>query len=219
MFTGIVETRGSIQTIHKRPEGLKIEISADQAFIESIHLGDSVAVDGICLTASALKSSSFVADVMPRTANLSHLGKLKIGDKVNLERALAVGGRLGGHMVTGHIDGEAKLVAKNWDGIAHKLSFSLEEALLKQIVYSGSIAINGVSLTVSELTESRFSVSLIPHTLEMTGLGLVGIGEHVHVETDILGKYVERFLNFKSVSEKGEKPCLSSAALTAFLMD
>lgn len=219
MFTGIVETRGSIQTIHKRPDGLKIEISVDQAFIESIHLGDSVAVDGICLTASGLKSSSFVADVMPRTVNLSHLGKLKIGDKVNLERALAVGGRLGGHMVTGHIDGEAKLVAKNWDGIAYKLSFSLEEALLKQIVYSGSIAINGVSLTVSELTESRFSVSLIPHTIEMTGLDLVRIGEHVHVETDILGKYVERFLNVKTVLEKGEKSCLSSAALTAFLMD
>lgn len=219
MFTGIVETRGNISNIHKRPEGLKIEISVEPSFIETVKLGDSVAVDGICLTASGLKPSSFMADVMPRTANLSHLGKLKIGDKVNLERALAVGGRLGGHMVTGHIDGEAKLIAKNWDGIAYKLSFALNAALLKQVVYSGSIALNGVSLTVSELTESYFSVSLIPHTLEMTGLGLVGIGEQVHVETDILGKYVERFLNFKSVSEKGEGKCLSSAALTAFLMD
>lgn len=219
MFTGIIETRGTIKKLITHTGGLKIEIEANAAFIESIALGDSIAVDGICLTACELHKETFVADAMPRTVSLSHLGQLKINGRVNLERAMAVGARLGGHIVTGHIDGEAKLIDKKQDGIAYKLSFMLESPLLRQVVYSGSIAVNGVSLTVSELTETTFSVSLIPHTLKETGFGLLKKGDTVHIETDVIGKYVERYLSFKPIEKRGDQTCLSSAALTAFLMD
>lgn len=193
MFTGIVEELGTVRAIKHGPHSAQLSIMAN-AVLSDLKIGDSVAVNGVCLTATHTDSDGFTADVMHETINRSSLGKLKIGSRVNLERAMATGGRFGGHIVSGHIDGTGCIASIRRDDNALWYRISAPDSILRYVVEKGSITIDGVSLTVAELTRDSFSVSLIPHTAAVTLLGLKRCGDIVNLEADIIGKYVEKLL-------------------------
>lgn len=206
MFTGLVEELGKVKAIEKGARSVRITISAKKV-LEDVKLGDSIAVNGVCLTAVAYDSSYFTADVMPETVNKTVLAHLKPGDLVNLERTLRLGDRFGGHMVSGHVDSVGKIIAKDQNDIAIIVKISVTPETSRYIIKKGSIAIDGISLTVVEATDTWFSVSLIPHTAKMTTLGYKRVGDAVNLETDIIGKYVEKLLMPKeteSVSTKSK---------------
>lgn len=190
MFTGIVEEVGTIRQLTRAGQENRLVIGA-ALVLQGTKLGDSIAVNGVCLTASHLTPTSFVADVMPETFRRTNLGELKPGAGVNLERALAYGGRIGGHFVTGHIDGRGTLSACRTEENAVVMIFAVEQGLREQIITKGSVAIDGISLTVGGLTEDGFWVSLIPHTVQNTVLRYRQVGDVVNIETDMLGKYVQ----------------------------
>ena len=165
-----------------------------QRVLEGTRLGDSIAVNGVCLTVTHLTGADFTADVMPETLRRSSLGQLRPGSRVNLERAMAADGRFGGHIVSGHIDGTGRIAATRRDDNAVWYTVETPAPLLRYIVEKGSITIDGISLTVAAVEQDRFSVSLIPHTAQVTILGEKGPGDTVNLETDIIGKYVEKLL-------------------------
>jgi riboflavin synthase len=191
MFTGIVEEIGTIRSIQPGSKSVRIAIEAD-VVLEGTKLGDSIATNGVCLTVTQLDTRCFWADVMPETLKRSGLGELRTGSPVNLERALRWDGRLGGHLVSGHIDGTGRLVAMDRDDNAVWYTISADEALLRYVVEKGSITLDGVSLTVAEVGCSHFRVSLIPHTRQITALGSKRIGDCLNIEVDIIAKYVEK---------------------------
>lgn len=192
MFTGIVEELGDVLSMDEiGPKG-QISILASKV-LEGTKLGDSIAVNGVCLTVADLKKGSFVADVMGETLNRSNLGSLKKGDKVNLERAMAADGRFGGHIVSGHIDGVGKIVSISPEGNAVWYTISASDSILDGIVEKGSIGIDGISLTVAKITQTSFSVSIIPHTRANTTLSSKQVGDMVNLENDMIGKYVKKF--------------------------
>lgn len=193
MFTGLVEELGYVQAMVRGSKSVRLTVSADKVLADA-KLGDSIAVNGTCLTVVAFTTASFTADVMPETVDRTVLAGLKSGDRVNLERTLAVGDRLGGHIVTGHIDGIGRIKEKRRLDNAVIITITAPVAVMKYVVNKGSIAIDGISLTVVEYTETAFTVSLIPHTAAMTTLGFKQAGEPVNLETDIIGKYVEKML-------------------------
>ena len=193
MFTGIVEELGTIRSIRRGAASAVLSIGAE-AVLSDLRIGDSVAVNGVCLTATGVDGSGFTADVMHETLQRSSLGALGPGSRVNLERAMAADGRFGGHIVSGHIDGTGTITARRQDDNAVWYTVSASPALLRYIVEKGSVAIDGISLTVASVEADRFSVSVIPHTAAMTLLGAKGPGDVVNLETDIIGKYVERLL-------------------------
>ena len=192
MFTGIIEEIGTVGSILKGKHSARIEIYA-KTVLGDLKIGDSVAVNGVCLTAVSLSSHSFTADVMHETLNRSSLSFLHQGSCVNLERAMAANGRFGGHIVTGHVDGIGKIIHIQQDDIAVQYKISAEDAIMKYIVEKGSIAIDGVSLTVVSVNESGFTVSIIPHTGAQTILLEKNTGSTVNLETDVIAKYVRRF--------------------------
>lgn len=194
MFTGIVEEIGTVKKI-ARGQKAYLEIQADKIFSD-IHIGDSIAVNGVCLTVTGFSGKIFTADVMNETFSRSSLGSLKTGSHVNLERAMSANGRFGGHIVSGHIDGTGKITNIKKDGNAVWYKISADENIIKYTVEKGSIAIDGISLTVAKVERDNFSVSIIPHTSEETILSEKKLGDTVNLENDIIGKYVERFLNF-----------------------
>ncbi|MDD7185151.1 MAG: riboflavin synthase [Oscillospiraceae bacterium] len=194
MFTGIVEEIGTVKKI-ARGQKAYLEIQADKIFSD-IHIGDSIAVNGVCLTVTGFSGKVFTADVMNETFSRSSLGSLKAGSHVNLERAMSANGRFGGHIVSGHIDGTGKITNIKKDGNAVWYKISASENIIKYTVEKGSIAIDGISLTVARIEKDNFSVSIIPHTSEETILSEKKVGDTVNLENDIIGKYVERFLNF-----------------------
>lgn len=194
MFTGIVEEIGTVKKI-ARGQKAYLEIQADKIFSD-IHIGDSIAVNGVCLTVTSFSGKVFTADVMNETFSRSSLGSLKTGSHVNLERAMSANGRFGGHIVSGHIDGTGKITNIKKDGNAVWYKISADENIIKYTVEKGSIAIDGISLTVARVERDNFSVSIIPHTSEETILSEKKAGDTVNLENDIIGKYVERFLNF-----------------------
>lgn len=194
MFTGIVEEIGTVKKI-ARGQKAYLEIQADRIFSD-IHIGDSIAVNGVCLTVTGFSGKVFTADVMNETFSRSSLGSLKAGSHVNLERAMSANGRFGGHIVSGHIDGTGKIINIKKDGNAVWYKISASENIIKYTVEKGSIAIDGISLTVARIEKDNFSVSIIPHTSEETILSEKKVGYTVNLENDIIGKYVERFLNF-----------------------
>lgn len=196
MFTGLVEEIGIIKQISPFSSGSRISISASKV-LEEVQLGDSIATNGICLTVTSFDQASFTVDVMPETMRHSSLGDLMPGDRVNLERALSLGDRLGGHMVSGHIDGTGRIENLTREDNAHWISIAAPPEILRYIIPRGSIAIDGVSLTVHHLDNKIFKVSIIPQTKEMTTLLNKNIGDRVNLECDMIGKYVERFLSFK----------------------
>ena len=193
MFTGIVEELGTIRSIRRGAASAVLSIGAE-AVLSDLRIGDSVAVNGVCLTATGVDRSGFTADVMHETLQRSSLGALGPGSRVNLERAMAADGRFGGHIVSGHIDGTGTIAERRRDDNAVWYTVSAPPALLRYIVEKGSIAIDGISLTVASVEADRFSVSVIPHTAAVTLLGAKGPGDVVNLETDIIGKYVERLL-------------------------
>lgn len=190
MFTGIVEEIG---TILKTGSSLKISASE---ILKDVHIGDSIAVNGICLTVTAFDTGSFTVDAMPETYKRTALKSLSCGSKVNLERAMAANGRFGGHIVSGHIDGTGRISDYRNDGNAIWMTVTTDRELLKYIAPKGSVAIDGVSLTVVDSLRDSFSVSLIPHTSSVTTLTSHRSGDIVNIETDVLAKYIGHLLSF-----------------------
>lgn len=198
MFTGIVEETGKIESVTKGSKSAILTVAAHKV-LEDTKIGDSIAVNGVCLTVTSISGNKFTADVMAETIRRSSLGSLKHGSKVNLERAMAADGRFGGHIVSGHIDGVGTIRSLIREDNAVWVEIETPDKLLKYIIEKGSIAIDGISLTVAKLTDDSFSVSVIPHTGEETTLLIKKPGDIVNLENDIVGKYVERFLNFNAV--------------------
>lgn len=201
MFTGIVEEIGTIKQIKKGAVSASMVIEGSVVTTDS-KVGDSIAVNGVCLTATKITGSIFEVDVMAETLRRSSLGELSIGSKVNLERAMAMGGRFGGHIVSGHIDGVGTIKDFKNEGNATWVRIAAPKEILKYIVMKGSIAIDGISLTVADLTETDFSVSVIPHTKDETTLLGKKIGATVNLENDIIGKYVERLMKPEGSNNK-----------------
>jgi riboflavin synthase len=200
MFTGIVREIGTVGAIERSDAGARLRIAA--SFAGELAGGDSVSVAGACLTAAALGDGHFEADVMNQTLGLTTLGDLAEGDGVNLEPALRAGEPLGGHLVQGHVDTTATVTGVRADGIARRVAIALPEEHRRLVVEHGSITLDGVSLTVAELTGEGFEVSLIPETLERTTLGDLAPGVRANVEFDVIARYVERLLRFE---QKGSK--------------
>ena len=194
MFTGIVEEMGTVSEITRNGNNSYIRIQAEKV-LSDVHIGDSIAVNGVCLTVTRHDGNIFQADVMNETLNRSSLGSLKRGSKVNLERAMSAEGRFGGHIVSGHIDGTGTITNIKNDGIAVWYTVSAKPEIMRYTVEKGSIAMDGISLTVARVSENSFSVSVIPHTAEKTVLSLKKIGDIVNLENDIIAKYVEKLVN------------------------
>lgn len=192
MFTGIVEEKGKIENIIQGTKSCRITIRADIIFSD-LKLGDSVAVNGVCLTACEINQPFFTADVMAETMRRTNLGSLTKGKSVNLERAMLLNGRFGGHIVSGHIDGTGTIVSKIREDNAVWVKVSANSNILKYIVEKGSVTLDGISLTVADVGNDNFSVSVIPHTAEETTLLDKSNGDKINIECDIIGKYVEKF--------------------------
>ncbi len=191
MFTGIIEGVGTVRTVKKKGDGLEIEISCDFD-LERSNVGDSISVNGSCLTVTSRLGKSFWADVSSETTSVTTLGNIKAGDPVNLERALQVGARLGGHIVQGHVDGVGQVVDIKEHSGSVELRIEIPEQLKKYVVEKGSIAVDGVSLTANRAENNQFSVTVIPHTKLKTTFSKLKIGDRVNLEVDIIGKYVEK---------------------------
>lgn len=203
MFTGIIQGLGTL--VEKRPAGGGMIFGLEADFqLTDPEEGESIAVNGVCLTARNIKGKRFYVDVSPESLERTGLGRLQTGNRVNLERALRLSDRLGGHLVSGHVDAQGQVEQRKSTGDFTLFTFSLDPALTKYVVAKGSITINGVSLTVNTCERNRFSVSIIPHTLAITTLGGLREGDRVNIEVDMIGKYVEKLLAEKSAA--GEQP-------------
>ncbi len=211
MFTGIDEQTGSLLSIERGAESAILTIRANLV-LEGAKVGDSIAVNGVCLTVTRLGQDRFSADVMAETLRRSGLGQLGIGDPVNLERAMAANGRFGGHIMSGHIDGTGRIASIRKEDNAVWYRIEASQKILKYIVEKGSITIDGISLTVAGLDDTGFSVSVIPHTRDVTTLSGRRIGDSVNLENDLIGKYVDRLLHFREAEE--DKKEESSGGLT-----
>ena len=203
MFTGIVEEMGQIRSIVRGASSAVLSIEAN-LILEDLKIGDRVAVNGVCLTATSIGAGGFTADVMHETLNRSSLGALQKGSHVNLERAMLANGRFGGHIVSGHIDGTGTIGSIQKDDNALWYTILADAKLLRYIVEKGSVTIDGISLTVADVQSDRFAVSLIPHTAKVTVLGEKRTGDIVNLETDIIGKYVEKLMK-PAVEETKQK--------------
>lgn len=194
MFTGIIEEIGVLLGIRRGSDSAQLIIEAEKV-LEGSQVGDSIAVNGVCLTAIRFDNRRFTADVMAETLAKTNLGLLHSGDKVNLERALRLGDRLGGHLVSGHIDGVGTITGLEKQDIATLVTVRAPREIMRYIIKKGSVAIDGTSLTVVDLETEHFRVSLIPHTAHATVLGLKRVGDTVNLEADIIGKYVEKLVS------------------------
>lgn len=201
MFTGIVEELGKVKKLSVQGLSGTISIEAKKV-LEGTKIGDSIAVNGVCLTVVSMTTDGFTADIMAETVRRSNLGKLNAKDLVNLERAMAADGRFGGHIVSGHIDGTGKIISIQREENAVWVEIQASDKIMKYIIEKGSVCIDGISLTVASVDDSSFKVSVIPHTGEETTLLRKRIGEEVNLENDIVGKYVGRLLSFQSEEKK-----------------
>jgi riboflavin synthase len=193
MFTGIIEGLGTVTAIRPSGRGSRFSITSDFD-LTGTRIGDSIAVNGACLTAVILEGKRFTVDVSPETLERSILGGIKIGERVNLERALRLSDRLDGHLVSGHIDGVGTLRDRRTLANALIITYKVPEALSRYMIEKGSVAVDGTSLTVNRCDRTSFDVSIIPHTAGLTMIGLKKVGDAVNIETDMIGKYVERFI-------------------------
>lgn len=201
MFTGIIEELGKVVSL-KRGRRAAVLIIEGNIIFDDLKLGDSVAVNGVCLTASHISGNMFQADVMNETFHRSSLGSLQKGDRVNLERAMAADGRFGGHMVAGHIDAAGELISKKKDDNAVWFTVKAPQQVMRYCVEKGSIALDGISLTIAKLGENTISVSMIPHTMEHTNFADKRPGDKVNLENDMVGKYVEKLLQTPKEQEE-----------------
>ncbi|MED4205131.1 riboflavin synthase [Neobacillus mesonae] len=215
MFTGIIEEIGTIANMKRTGESFVLTIEAKK-ILEDVHLGDSIAVNGVCLTVTSFTSYQFTVDVMPETVKATSLKDLKRGSRVNVERAIAAGGRFGGHFVSGHIDGTG--VIKGKKAFENAVYYEIEAApeMMRYIILKGSIAVDGTSLTVFAVTEKSFTLSLIPHTLAETVLGFKGPGDIVNLECDMIGKYVGHF--FRQLQNE-QQPAAKNGISAQFLQE
>lgn len=209
MFTGIIEEIGTINSIQHGPKSAVIEVEA-RTVLEGTKLGDSISTNGACLTVIEMSDSKFKVEAMNETLERTNLGELTVGSRVNLERAMELGERLGGHMVSGHIDGTGRIVSMRQDDIAWWVEVSCEPRVMRYIIEKGSIAIDGISLTVAKVHLSSFEVSIIPHTKDHTTLLRKSVNDKVNLENDLVGKYIEQFtmgtvqsMSLQDLSKKG----------------
>ncbi|HEY8691225.1 MAG TPA: riboflavin synthase [Chloroflexota bacterium] len=193
MFTGIVEELGTVASIHVNGSGGRLRLQAPKVS-DGLRVDESVATNGVCLTAVAIDRQQFEVDLAPETLSRTNLGQLQPGDQVCLERSVTLATRMGGHLVQGHVDGTATITAVEPEGIQRTIRFEASPDVVRYIVPKGFVALDGVSLTVVDCDASSFSIALIPHSAEMTTLGFKGVGDAVNVEVDMIAKYVERFV-------------------------
>jgi riboflavin synthase len=193
MFTGIIEEMGVVRSIRKSSEGLGVSISAKKA-LKGLKRGGSIAVNGVCLTATTIAQTGFHADLSFATVRVTNLGELTRGERVNLERAIRLNDRLEGHMVSGHVEGVGVIRTRKEDQGSFILTLSAPASILKYCIPKGSIAVDGISLTIQSVERSGLTLVIIPHTAKMTTLGHKGVGASVNLETDLIGKYIERLL-------------------------
>ncbi|WP_211745081.1 riboflavin synthase [Paenibacillus sp. Marseille-Q4541] len=216
MFTGLIEEVGKVRSIGRKGEAMVLGISAKR-IMEDLNIGDSVAVNGVCLTATSIEASGFLADVMPETYRHTNLKQLGNGSYVNLERAMSAKGRFGGHIVQGHVDGTAQITSTQRDQNAVVFEISpMNTDVFKYIIPKGSITVEGTSLTVVDVTGGAFTVSIIPHTLQETVLAYRNTGDIVNIECDVIGKYVNHLLGYAQ-NHSGSKADQSSALSYDFL--
>jgi len=201
MFTGLIEDIGAVRKIDKKGNSMSILIQSNLDLTE-IRIGDSISVDGVCLTVVQLLSNGFMAEVSPETSQRSNFKEIKEGRRVNLERALRLSDRLGGHLVLGHIDGTGEIRRISKDVNSIRIKISAPQYIMKYIIEKGSVSIDGISLTVNECDENEFGVNIIPHTASRTTLGERKVGDIINIENDIVGKYVERFLRHGQVGKE-----------------
>lgn len=209
MFTGIVEEIGHIRRIKRGDLWIVLEVSA-QKVLKDVKLGDSIAVNGTCLTVTSFTRDAFSVDVMPETLKKTSLASIGIGSPVNLERAMAAGDRFGGHFVSGHVDGTGKIVEKKPYGNAIVITIEATEDVLRYIIPKGSISIDGISLTVVDTNPSSFKVSIIPHTMKETVLQHKNPGDVVNLECDMIGKYIERFILIRESRNSGKSTSITA---------
>lgn len=193
MFTGIVEEMGSVKALRRDAGGARLTISASTV-LGGTALGDSISVNGVCLTVVEKGAAEFSADVANETLKVTNLGDLRIGQQVNLERALQLSARVGGHLVTGHVDAVGRIREKRQEGNSWRIFIEAPETTLRYIIKKGSIAVDGISLTVAEVERNYFSLAMIPHTAKLTTLGSKTAGDSVNLETDVIGKYIEKLM-------------------------
>lgn len=210
MFTGIIEELGQVKEIKKENKSAKIKIAA-KLIPQDLKLGDSVAVNGVCLTIVSFSSQDLTAEVMAETLDKSSLGLLRAGERVNLERALRADSRFGGHIVSGHVDGRGQILSVKEEGIAQVFKISYPRDLAPYLAKKGSVAVDGISLTLVDVLDDYFIISLIPHSLDMTTLGFKREKDLVNLEIDILARYIERLLQVKNTEK--EKPALTESFL------
>lgn len=202
MFTGIIEEIGHVKSLHRGARSFTLEVEASLV-MQGTQVGDSIATNGVCLTVTSLTGHGFTADVMPETLQRTALGDLVAGSEVNLERALSLQSRLGGHIVSGHIDGTGRISQLRQDDTALWVTVECDSRILRYIIEKGSITIQGISLTVARVNDRAFEVSLIPHTQARTTLHNTRIGDRVNLENDVIAKYVEKLFAPTSSSESG----------------
>ncbi|TMW73666.1 riboflavin synthase [Alteribacter natronophilus] len=212
MFTGIIEEKGTVKEIRESGEAIEMVISAPE-ILKDVKLGDSIAVNGVCLTVTSYTDRVFSVDLMPETVRATSLKMLKTGSSVNLERAMAAGGRFGGHFVTGHVDGTGTIVSKRKEANAVYYEIRVSGDLHKYMMLKGSVAVDGTSLTVFGTGDDTFTISIIPHTIEETIIGSRGPGDIVNIETDMLAKYIEQFLTQRMTADNGASEKLTESFL------
>ena len=212
MFTGIIEELGTISKIQQKSEAIVMTIDAKN-ILTDVYLGDSIAVNGVCLTVTSFTPKSFTVDLMPETVRATSLRMLKQGSKVNLERAMAAGGRFGGHFVSGHVDGIGTIMKKEPLDNAVYYEIEVPKELSPYLLLKGSVAVDGTSLTVFKVTDKSFTVSIIPHTLSETIIGAKGPGDIVNIECDMIGKYIEQFFNRRFEGEPKGKGSITESFL------
>ena len=212
MFTGIIETIGTVKSTAKVGGDVRITISAQEFSSREVNLGDSIAINGVCLTVIEHSGHDFAFDVSVESINHTLIGDWQVGVKVNLEMALLPTTRLGGHLVSGHVDGLATLKTLSEDARSWRMEFQFPESLKKYVAKKGSITINGTSLTVNAVNDNLFDINVIPHTFEVTTLGQLSVGDQVHIEVDLIARYLERLLS-------GNAEPVSSNLSQAFLAD
>jgi len=207
MFTGIIEAIGTISGMEKRGGDLRLTVTSDRWQWGDVKLGDSIATNGVCLTAVSLPGNGFVADVSVETLNLTTVGRWRLGQHVNLEKALTPESRLGGHIVSGHVDGVGKVVSRQGDARSERFSLRAPKTLAKYIAHKGSITVDGTSLTVNSVDGDVFDLNIVPHTLEHTVIGEYSSGTEVNLEVDVIARYLERLL-------MGEKAAHRTGSIT-----
>jgi riboflavin synthase len=204
MFTGIIQSVGRIARLEPNGGDVRLHVDTGDLDLSDVQLGDSIAVSGVCLTAVTLEARGFAADVSNETLSLTTLGKHTAGDPVNLEKALRLADRLGGHLVSGHVDGVGKVVSVTPDGRSQRWTFEVPASLARYIASKGSICIDGTSLTVNEVNGNRFGVNLIPHTVAHTAFHARRAGDAVNIEVDVVARYVERLIGGQEASRIDE---------------